>query len=297
MSVKLTQKNLEKLRKGLEASIVKSMNKERTSSLAFTESGREYLGALIGSDTHLMNISSEQTALALSVAANDFSVREIVTMIESEADFTLSPIVVKVLVDYASRSQVTLGYTIVNKEGRVLIETDDIHSLFPLYNPAPITLKKVGEKYSANVAKVKITAGKIPATLKKYAVLGLQKNFPLYDSASSYGTAVYTKDGRVFFAGQYSSPDKRMNLHSEMVAMLSAILNGSPEILAIGIVSSKYPDTPCNMCGICRQFIFEISQKLKLSPDLYCFALNNADFKKTKIEEYLPDSWSSKNWS
>ena len=112
----------------------------------------------------------------------------------------------------------------------------------------------------------------MPNKLKEYALMGLDRNFPLYDSASSYGTALYTASGRVYCAGQYSSPDKRMNLHSEMVAIICALMNKDQEIEAIGIVSTKYPDSPCNMCGSCRQFVSEICSKLSLSPDLYCFS-------------------------
>lgn len=296
MSV-ITLKQIAKLKKGLEACILKLNKDNRTSSIALTASGREYLGALIGSDTHLMHIAPEQAALALSTASSDFPVRQIITMIESEKDFTLSPIVVKVLIDYASRSQEMLGYVVVNTQGKIIVETDDVNLFFPLYNPAPIIIKKIKEKYSVNKAKPKITGKSMPKKLKEYAILGLDKNFPLYDSASSYGTAVYTSDGYVYYAGQYSSPDKRLNLHSEMVAILSAILDGKKDISAIGIVSSKYPDGPCNMCGSCRQFITEISAKLNISPDLYCFSKNTGEFKKFKIEEYLPDSWSSKNWT
>jgi cytidine deaminase len=289
-------KTLEKLKSGLDLCILKPADKERTSSIAITRSGREYVGALIGSDTNLMNISSEQVALAMSTSSSDFPVREIITMVENEKRFTLSPLVLKVMVDYAIRTEEPLKYTVIDADGQVLFENADIESVFPLYNPEPIIISKVKENYSPNSEAVEISKKDMPSNLRGYAILGLKRNFPLYDSASAYGTAVYTSGGNVYYAGRYSSPEKRMNLHSEMAAILSALMAGDRAITAIGIVSSKYPDSPCDMCGVCRQFISEISRKLEISPTLYCFAEKTHEFKQFKIEEYLPDSWTSKNW-
>ncbi|MBI1974579.1 MAG: hypothetical protein HYS51_01900 [Candidatus Zambryskibacteria bacterium] len=286
--------HIEKLKSGLNLCILKSTSIERTSSIAITEK-REYLGALIGSDTHLLNIPSEQTALALSVGSTDFPVKEIVTMSENGSSL-VSPVVIKILVDYAARTGAPLKYKIVNTNGEALFETKDVRLVFPLYNPSPIPISKIKEKYSPNRAEIKIGADEISVRLKEYAILGLNRNFPLYDSASSYGTAVYTSQGNIYYAGQYSSPDKRLNLHSEMTAILSALMDNERDIIDIGVVSTKYPDSPCNMCGICRQFISEISSKLNISPNLYCFASETSEFKKWSIAEYLPDSWSSKKW-
>ncbi len=296
MELSLTSEQIQKLKKGLEQCILKSTSTERTSSLVLTASGREYVGAVIGSDTNLMHISSEHSALALSISANDFPVREVVTMIESEQDFLLSPVVVKVMVDYTSRSQAPLSYRVVDKEGKTLFQSENVEDIFPLYNPAPISISRTKEPYSPNKVKEEISPDDMPKELKKFALMGMGRNFPLYDSASSYGTAVYTSTGHVYFAGQYSSPDKRLNLHSEMTAMISAILDEGGKIESIGVVSNKYPDSPCNMCGSCRQFVSEMSAKLNISPDLYLFSSESSEFKKIKIEEYLPDSWSSKKW-
>lgn len=287
--------HIETLKKGLELCILKPADKERSSSLAITKGGREYLGALIGSDTNLMNISSEQTALMLSTSSRDFPVQEVITMVENP-EHSISPIVVKIMADYVSRTQSVLKYRIISKEGQTIFESEDITKIFPLYNPSPVTIAKTSEQYAPNYEEVSISEEEMPAKLKEYALKGMGRNFSLYDSASSYGTAVYTRGGKVYFAGQYSSPDKRLNLHSEMTAIISALMARDKEIEAIGIVSSKYPDSPCNMCGSCRQFISEITFKLNISPDLYCFSSNSSEFKKTNIKEYLPDSWSSKKW-
>jgi len=278
---------LKKLRGFLDFCILKTGSKERTSSLAITKNS-EYFGALIGSDTHLLNISSEQAALALSTSSIDYPVTELVTIFDG--DFILSPIVLKILIDYTTRTQTPMKYSVVNTDGEKLFETDSIQTFLPFYKPAQINISKTKEQYSPNVGRAD------SSDLKKYALKGLDRNFPLYDNASSYGTAVYTASGNIYYAGQYSSPDKRLNLHAEMVAVLSALMNNDHDIKAIGLVSTKYPDTPCNMCGICRQFILEITSKFKISPELYCFASENEKFKKWSIEEYLPDSWSSKNW-
>jgi cytidine deaminase len=292
----IEETRLTKLKEGLELCVLKAADKERSSSLAISKSGNQYLGALIGSDTNLMNVSSEQVALSISTASSDFPVTEIISMVESERTFNFSPIVLKVMVDYAIRTQEPLKYRVVNTSGSTLFQTDDVRTVFSLYTPEPIVISKIKGVYAPNYKNIEIAEADMPDQLKEFALEGLNRNFPLYDSASSYGTAVYTGSGKVYFAGQYSSPDKRLNLHSEMVAILSALMGTNTDIKAIGIVSSKYPDTPCNMCGICRQFIAEISAKLKISPDLYCFSAEAPEFKKFKIEEYLPDSWSSKKW-
>lgn len=278
---------ISKLKTGLDLSITKDYA-ERRSSLAVTANGREYLGALIGSDTHLMHIPSEQVALALSIASLDFPITEIITLTEKESPI-FSPIALKIMIDYAIRTQVPLKYTL-RTEKELLYQVDDVRSVLSFYNPGSITISKIKEQYAPSRERANASE------LKKYALKGLDRNFPLYDRASSYGSAVYTKSGNIYYAGQYSSPDKRLNLHSEMVAIISAIMNGGKDITHIGIVSNKYPDSPCNMCGVCRQFISEISAKLGISPKLYCFAQNTNEFKEWSIKDYLPDSWSSKKW-
>ena len=156
----------------------------------------------------------------------------------------------------------------------------------------PLTKIK-NSKIETNIVNIEI---KNPLDLKIFAIKGIERNFPLYDSASGYGTALFTKSGKVHFAGQYSKMGKSLGLHSEINAIISAISQEDYDIECIGVVSTKYPDTPCNMCGVCRQLIGEISTKLNISPKLYCFSKDTDEYTEHTIEDYLPDAWTSKKW-
>ena len=183
----------------------------------------------------------------------------------------------------------------MNGGGKILLETEDVAMLAPYYTPLPISIEKMkNSKMEKNTAELKFTH---PLDLKPFALRGIERNFPLYDSASGYGTAILTKSGKVHFAGQYSKMGRSLGLHSEINAMISAISQNDIDIECIGVVSTKYPDTPCDMCGICRQLIAEVSTKLSISPKLYCFAQNSDLYKEYTIEEYLPSLWTSKKWT
>jgi cytidine deaminase len=282
---------LDILKEALSFSIEKD-ELEKTASIAYSTSG-SYVAGSLTSDTNFLSISSEQNALMLSVLQNDYGVNKIVTLTNNEG-LGVSPVVVKYLIDHTVRTHIPISYTVLNTKGEKILETADSATLAPFYTPPAITLTKIkNSKIEKNTAAVVI---KNPLQLKAFAIKGIERNFPLYDGASGYGTAVFTKSDKVHFAGQYSKMGKGLGVHSEINALISAISEGDKDIEAIGVVSTKYPDTPCNMCGICRQLIAEISAKLNISPKIYCFARDTEEYKEYIIDQYLPNAWTSKKW-
>lgn len=298
MSKYIDSNIVSKLRNALSLSVTKKEHKERISSIACSDSGSFYYTGLIESDTNTFNITSEQAALVLSVLANDYKVSKIITMVETTTpQNVVSPIVLKIIIDHSIRTGQKIEYTIINIEGRVLFSSKETGSALPHYKPEPIVLQRVTQKPQPYMAEVKNNDKKdMPALLKSYAMRGLEKNFPLYDSASGYATAVLTANNKIFFAGQYSSPDKRLGLHSEVNAVLAALMNNEASITHLGLVSTKYSDSPCNMCGNCRQFLSEIISRYKLSPTIYLFTKDTDEYNECGINNYLPSSWTSKNW-
>lgn len=288
---------LERLRQGLELCITKKIGTERGSSIAYSKSGKSYMGALVESDTHLLNIAPEQTALCLAIQKRDYGIERVVTMSENaKQNEAVSPIIIKILVDYTRRTGTTLGYTILNQNGDVFFETADVRDIVPFYSPAPVILERVKTNLpiEENTAQIDLSSNNLHAILKEYAILGLDRAFPTYDSASGYATAVATKNGKVYFSGQYSSFEKRTGIHSETAAMIAALMDKNRDITHLALVSTKYKKDPCTLCGICRQFLFEISSQFNLDIKILCFALKSDLFHKYSIDAYLPNAWSSK---
>ena len=289
--------NLDKLKEYLNKSVVKKGRK--TASVAKSESGASYFGAYVSSDTNLLDISSEQVALMRSVQNNDFGIRNIVTITEWSEEMSVSPINMKIMADYAARTQKSISYKLADTEGNIIFKTEDVIGEIPFYKKQNVILKKVAApgEISENKSVLKEKdEKKVIETLKKFAVKGITRNFPTYDSASGYGSAALSEDGFVYYSGQYSSFEKRTNIHSEMGAVISAIMDGREKIARLGVVSSKYPDSPVQMCGCCRQFMAEMAAKLDFDPKIYCFSMDTDEYEVFSMEDYLPRLWSSKKW-
>lgn len=289
---------LDELKNALEFSILRKDHNKRTASIAYSLSGNTYKAGAVESDTKLLNISPEQLVLAFASESNDFKINKIVTLVEKPSEKELiSPLVGKIMIDYSIRSGVDIEYVLVDIDGKVIFTINNIKDLFKgLYSPEEVKLSKV-ESAELSINKIKLGDQYDPKTaLKEYAVKAIERNFPTYDSASGYGTAVLTEDGTIYFAGQYSSFEERTNIHSEMAGILRAIMDGNTKITHLGLASSKYKDEPCNMCGCCRQFLSEIASKFGLDVTIFLFARDNELVQEYKINEYLPSQWTSKNW-
>jgi cytidine deaminase len=284
----------DRLRSNLERCIGKVSDSFRTSSVARSVSGAIYDGVLIGSDTNLLTITSEQVALSMATAVQEYGIEKVITMTTGSASDLQSPLVLKILVDHALRTKRVIAYSIVNQNGETLFEIDDVQKAFPFYSPVPIILEKVSTAVvAANIVETDVE--NIEA-LKQCAIEGILRNFPLYDSASGYGAAVMTSSGKIFFSGQYSSPDRRLSAHAEMNAMLCAVMAGETDIIRLGVVSSKFTDEPCQMCGMCRQFLAEMCAKWNIDPAIHCFASETDASVMWRLKEYLPATWTSKKW-
>jgi len=288
-----------KLKKGLKFAVVKKNKKSgfgKTSTTAYSQSGKKYLAGNLASDTNLLDITSEQASLVLSIQNNDFKVNKVITMVEEvNPQQVVSPLVLKVLKDYEIRTGTNIKYTIVDLKGNILFD-EDINDFMSFYNPKTNPLAKTkSSRVSSNCVNIK-NIRSVKSVLKKYATLGIQRNFPTYDSATGYGTAVLTNKSNIYFSGQYSSFDKRLNLHSEMAASLSVLMSGKKEkITHLGLVSSKFKEEPCEICGCCSQFLLELIKRCDFDIKFVCFAKDNDMHNEYLINDLISSQWASGN--
>lgn len=287
------------LQSALALCILKTKDINRISSVAISKSGKYYAAGKIASDTKLLDISSEQAALSLSVQHNDFGVYKVITLIENPNDTpVVSPVVAKIIIDHSIRTGLPIEYQIIDTKQKTLFHTKNAQSVFPLYNPSVVVLTKAktGDRPMSENKIILDENIDYTTILKHYATLGIERNFPTYDSASGYGAAIITKDNTLYFSGQYSGFDNNTGLHAEMTVVIRALMDRNAEITRLGLVSTKYSDTSCNMCGCCRQFVSEISNRFHHNPDIFCFAKDTSEYTHHTLNNYLPQLWTSKNW-
>ncbi|MFA6551874.1 MAG: ASCH domain-containing protein [Candidatus Paceibacterota bacterium] len=286
----------DKLKETLKLSIVSKLDNPRSASIAYSKSGQIYAAGSVDSDTHLLNISSEQAVLALSASANDYEVYKIESVYEKpDKNAPLSPIIAKIIVDHQIRTGQEIEYEIFDTKGEKIFSEKNLANILPFYNPSDVKLDRTSQKTPPSKNKALFPKkGNFEKNLKDFALKGFERNFPTYDSASGYGSAVLTKDGSVYIAGQYSSFEHRMNIHSEMNAIISALMDKNFEITHLGLVSTKFLDCPCNSCGACRQFISEINAKFNLNIEIVTFSKDTDQFEKHFIKEYLPEAWGNR---
>lgn len=285
---------------GLELAVAKKGGAgtpaHRSVSVCYSKSGRKYRGANVDSDTNLLTISSEQTALLSAVAHHDYQIQELTTLVEQKEDIIIDPITIKILVDYSARTETIISYRIIDREGTLLFSTKNVRELIPFYIPTVRVLSKTRKATECVAQEVLDTSAPFTQQLKTFAQRGLLSSFTTNDTASGYGAAVATEDGKIYFTGQYSSTEKRSGVHAEMASVILSLMDNNKKIIALGLISTKYEDTPCEICGCCRQFLAEISTKYNLDISLYCFAKNTDDIKQYTLDELLPHQWSSKKW-
>ncbi len=290
----MKKEELQQLKSALGLSVSENL---RSGSIAFSRSGARYASGQIDADTGLIKITSEQGALVEAAMARDYSLDKIISVVEEEqSGRDVSPLVLKFLIDHSLRTRTPMSYEIYDVEGKNIFSIDDVCQSMPFYNPVFPLLEKIkAAKVSLPVAKFDPKEN-LSASLKKYAKEGIMRNFPMYEGASGYGTAVLTKKNNIYFAGQYASFDRRLGLHSEMSAIMLALMSGDDQITHLGVVSSKHVGKACNCCGVCRQFIAEISAKRGLAMEIHCFAYNDIPDSESivRIDDYLPAQWTNK---
>jgi cytidine deaminase len=280
---------MEKLKKGIDLAISSEKNVSfRTSSIAYSKSGKSYLGGSVSSGTHLLDIVSEQVSLSLATQRNDFNIEEVVTLIQS--DLNISPITSKILIDFEARVGKTIKYRVVNLKGEIIWQTDSLESMLPLYKPTENKISKINQSIPSDNF---VESDGSDEQLVKCAIDGMSRNFPSSDNSSGYGSAFLTDKGNVYFGGQYSSTDKRLNLHAETATMLNVLFSEKNEKpVKISVVSEKYKTNPCFPCGACLQLISEL-----FSPDLQIISVSSQsmEYVVNKLSNLLPNRWSNDN--
>ena len=267
--------------------------KSATGSVAISQSSTYYAGS-VASDTHLLDIPSEQLALTSASHNNDFKIEGVLTLSEESAP-VVSPIVLKIIADHATRIGRPIGYCLLNEEREVVFQTEDVNSVLPFY-ASPLAPLTVINDRRLSPSPVPFKGSDELFLLKRHTLEGIKRNFPTSDSASGYGAAVLTEGGMVYFGGQYSSPDKRLGVHAEMGVISRALMEEGARIKAIGVASSKYEEEPCQMCGCCRQFLSEVCERYSIDPTIFCFAASTDAVAIYKIKDLLPNRWTSKKW-
>ncbi|MEK6947950.1 MAG: hypothetical protein AABX19_01785 [Nanoarchaeota archaeon] len=279
------------LKEKLHLGVLSKASNPKSVSIAFSSSGKHYISGKIESFSHLLNIGPENGALSLAVQNNDFGVNKIVTMTESLEH--VDPLVLKIIADHSLKTGNNIEYEVVDINGNNIFKTSNTLSEFSFYKPNISKLQKTFN-FTLDNNHVKLenfNENDIPKILKDFAIKGITKNFPNYDSASGYGAAILTKNNNLYFSGQYSSPDNRLGIHAEMSAVLAAIMSNDLDVLYVGIVYSKFKDSNCPVCGSCRQFLVEHSSRTKIPIKIFSFAKDTDNFKFYDIKDYLPDNF------
>lgn len=288
------------LREALFLSVTKKARTDgngNAASVAISKSGKTYFGGKTESDTNLLDVTPEQTALLIAAQHRDFQISEVVTLIDSTKPI-ISPLALKVMADFANRTGTKIAYSVLDAEGTTVFKVKNVLDAIPFYHPEPsnLQLKKVAPKANCATFSGRTNDAEIAEALKKYALKGLELAFTTYQGASSYGAAVLTESGKIFYSGQYSSPDKRLMVHAEMGAILAALMAKEEKLTHLAVVSDKFETEPCQTCGPCRQFITELSKRYGWKLQVYCFAKKQPVYNTYSMETLLPNSWSSKKW-
>lgn len=267
-------------------------SRPRSATIVRTSMGNVYKAGSVSSDSSLFDITSEHAALIQAIQRNDFTIDTVTTLTEES---TMSPIAVKILKDYVARVGGTLSYHVMQPSGELLFETNDIASYMPEYvSPSPelqhLKQRSFVERDHANNSNPTLSE------LREYAKLGMQHHFLSVEEGSLYGCVIATANGSVYTGGAYGSPDKRLGLHAEIATLTQALADGARDISHIGIASTKYTDTPCPVCGHCRQVIAEVLDKIGGNPHIISFATDTDVHQSHTLAELLPHQWRSKKW-
>lgn len=280
--------------KGLDLSVVRKRHSARSSAVAISDTGTHHMAGSVESDTNLLALPAEQVALLLAVQRGDYTINRVVALQEEPLEgVLLSPLTQMILIDYARRTGTDLGYTLFNTDGQRLFSCDDVTTTTgELYQPpASLLTKTINASPSPNFEP--LTGELTDAKLKSMAIQGLTRSFTIRDKATSYGAAVATEAGNLYFSGQYSSFEGRTNIHAEMGAVLAALMDGDHAITDLGIVSTRHNQEPCQACGCCRQFLVEMSEKFGLEITVHNYSLDSELQTTQPLTEYLPSTWDN----
>jgi hypothetical protein len=99
----------------------------------------------VESYNHILDITSELSALILSSQVNDYKIKEVVTMIhtDKESKLFVDPSVLKLLADHSIRSGNQIRYSVFDINENKIFETNNVSLNIPYYKPDVELLKKV----------------------------------------------------------------------------------------------------------------------------------------------------------
>ncbi|RMD57643.1 hypothetical protein D6825_03420 [Candidatus Woesearchaeota archaeon] len=281
------QKYIELARPYLKRSWLKRESTEcNTASIAIAKNGLHASGKM-ESRTHLLDVTSEQAALAIATARGDPCVSEVITI--AQGDWSLSILAIKIMVDHARRVGTRIAYSAYSVSGEKLFSCTDVSDLF--YTPGEDIIENISSWNPEKNEKEIEIAENSTLELRAAAIRGSRFHFSS-GTATKYGAAVEA-EGKLYSAGAYSSYDRRLNLHAEMVAALCAIADGNKNITKVGIISNKFKKEPVQMCGCCRQFFSEIEKKTGRKITIIGFAYETDSSFETTLDKYLPGAWHS----
>ncbi|MBI2543267.1 MAG: hypothetical protein HYW24_03715 [Candidatus Aenigmarchaeota archaeon] len=132
-------------------------------------------------------------------------------------------------------------------------------------------------------------------TLVKEAIRALD-SFYGGDSNSRYiyGSAVLTDKGNIYTASNYASDTASLTLHAEQAALSHAASHKDTRVVAIVCVGKEDPNGErlCHPCGICKQLIWENSNKSGI-PVKVVMANLKGKYLVKDIKEIVPYPWPS----
>jgi cytidine deaminase len=285
------------LAQAIELSLLDGKRTLKSGSVAVSKSGAWYLAGAVGSENHLLDISSELAVLVRAAHNNDILIEEIHTLVTDSAAL-ISPLTLKILADHSARTGIAIQYTIRDTTGKILFDIADARDAIPFYR-APDSVLGLVTKRAPKPAKVSLDKNSTESAeyqLRTWALAGCERNFPTYDGASGYGAALLTASGEIYYGGQYSTFEQRLGVHAEMGVLINALMDGVRDITHLGVASSslRFVETPCSPCGCCRQFMAELFRSYDISPKILLFASGNEQFVSYAIENILPVQWSNK---
>ena len=101
------------------------------------------------------------------------------------------------------------------------------------------------------------------------------------------GSAVVTKDGKVFSGCNVESASYGLTVCAERVAIWKAVSEGETDLAGIAVVTDTERLTP--PCGVCRQIIWEFCGDVPVT-----LANTHGDQETISIKELLPQAFDTK---
>ncbi len=95
------------------------------------------------------------------------------------------------------------------------------------------------------------------------------------------GSAVLTKNGKIFSSGNIGNVVGGAEICAERAAIIKAVSAGEKDFEAIAIIGDT--ENPVSPCGVCRQFIIEFGREIKV-----IMANTKGQYIEKSISELLP---------